>query len=47
MPASLLASQFDTLEPLEADEHGIVIDVDQDIDAVVENYVTRSTEQEN
>ena len=47
MPASLLASQFDTLEPLEADEHGVVVDVDQDIDAVVENYLTRSTEQEN
>jgi gluconokinase len=47
MPASLLASQFDTLEPLEADEHGVVIDVDQDIDAVVENYVARSTEEEN
>ena len=38
MPASLLASQFDTLEPLEPDEHGVVIDVDQDIDAIVENY---------
>ena len=47
MPASLLTSQFDTLEPLEADEHGVVVDVDQDIDAVVENYLTRSTEQEN
>ena len=47
MPASLLASQFDTLEPLEADEHGVVVDVDQDIDAVVENYLTRATEQEN
>jgi gluconokinase len=47
MPASLLASQFDTLEPLEADEHGVVVDVDQDIDAVVENYLTRYTEQEN
>ncbi len=47
MPASLLASQFDTLEPLEADEHGVVVDVVQDIDAVVENYLTRSTEQEN
>ena len=46
-PASLLTSQFDTLEPLEADEHGVVVDVDQDIDAVVENYLTRSTEQEN
>jgi gluconokinase len=47
MPASLLASQFDTLEPLEADEHGVVVDVDQDIDAVVENYLTLSTGQEN
>jgi gluconokinase len=47
MPASLLASQFDTLEPLEADEHGVVVDVDQDIDAVVENYLTRATGQEN
>ena len=47
MPASLLASQFDTLEPLETDEHGVVVDVDQDIDAVVENYLTRATGQEN
>ena len=51
MPASLLASQFDTLEPLEPDERGIVVDVDQDIDAVVDGYVaasaTRPTEQEN
>jgi gluconokinase len=51
MPASLLASQFATLEPLESDEHGIVIDVDQNIDSIVDNYValsaTRTTEQEN
>ena len=51
MPASLLASQFETLEPLESDERGIVIDVDQDIDAVVDSYVAasaaRPTEQEN
>ena len=51
MPASLLASQFATLEPLESDEHGIAIDVDQNIDSIVENYValsaTRTTEQEN
>jgi gluconokinase len=50
MPASLLASQFDTLEPLEPDEHGIVIDVDQNIDSIIDNYVTlsatRTTEQE-
>ncbi|OBK73575.1 gluconokinase [Mycobacterium sp. 1274761.0] len=39
MPASLLASQFDTLEPLEADERGVTVDVDQNIDAIVENYL--------
>ena len=38
MPASLLESQFRTLEPLEPDEHGIVIDVDQPVDAIVEEY---------
>lgn len=51
MPASLLASQFDTLEPLQADERGVTIDVDQDIDSIVENYLevspSRATEQEN
>ena len=51
MPASLLASQFDTLEPLEPDERGISIDVDQNIDSIVETYVasttTGATEQEN
>jgi gluconokinase len=45
MPASLLASQFETLEPLAADEHGVTIDVDQDIDAIVADYVSL-TEQE-
>lgn len=40
MPASLLASQFQTLEPLEPDERGIDIDVDQNIDSIVETYVT-------
>src|SRR5680860_576012 len=35
MPASLLQSQFDTLEPLEADEFGIVIDVEPPLDEVV------------
>lgn len=57
MPPSLLASQFATLEPLGADERGLSIDVDQDIDAIVANYIdrsndetesaTRTTEQEN
>jgi gluconokinase len=48
MPASLLASQFKTLEPLEPDERGVTIDVDQNIDSIVDDYValsaTRTTE---
>jgi gluconokinase len=39
MPASLLSSQFATLEMLAPDEAGIVIDVDQSVDAIVEEYV--------
>jgi gluconokinase len=39
MPSSLLDSQFATLEPLAPDEHGVVIDVDQGIDAIVQGYV--------
>ena len=50
MPATLLASQFETLEPLAADERGVSIDVDQDIDSVIDTYLalsaTRATEQE-
>ncbi len=51
MPASLLASQFETLEPLGDDERGLVIDVDQSIDSIVDSYIaqshSRSTGQEN
>ncbi|MDN4171494.1 gluconokinase [Nocardioides sp. SOB77] len=39
MPASLLTSQFATLEPLEPDEDGIVLEVDQSVDAIVQGYV--------
>lgn len=35
MPASLLDSQFATLEPLEPDEGGFVVDVDQSVDEIV------------
>ena len=35
MPSSLLASQLETLEPLEADEPGVVVDVSATIDAMV------------
>ena len=46
MPASLLQSQFDTLEPLEPDENGVVVDVDQSIDAIVHEYVTSTLPEE-
>lgn len=36
MPASLLDSQFAILEPLGPEEHGVVIDVDQPVDAIVD-----------
>jgi gluconokinase len=45
MPPSLLSSQFATLEPLAPDEDGVVIDVDQSIDAVVEAYVATHPEE--
>ena len=51
MPSSLLKSQFDTLEPLQPDELGTAIDVDQAIDSIVEKYVTtaglRGTERDD
>ncbi|ADT96977.1 gluconokinase [Mycolicibacterium gilvum] len=40
MPANLLQSQFQTLEPLEPDERGVVIDVDQSIDGIIESYIS-------
>lgn len=39
MPASLLRSQFATLEPLEPDEDGVVIDVDQGVDQIVQRFL--------
>jgi gluconokinase len=42
MPTSLLESQFATLEPLAPDEHGVVVDVDQPVDAIVQEYVDRA-----
>ena len=36
MPASLLRSQFDTLEPLEPDESGIAVDTASSVDDIAE-----------
>lgn len=45
MPASLLSSQFAILEPLAPDERGLVIDVDQDIDSIVQHYIDHRNEE--
>lgn len=39
MPASLLQSQFDTLEPLQPDERAVVLDEDEPLDTVVARAV--------
>lgn len=40
MPATLLQSQLDTLEPLGADEPGVVIDIDdRDVAAIVDAFL--------
>ena len=43
MPASLMASQFATLEPLAPDEHGVVLDVDQSVEQIVAAYVAQAS----
>jgi gluconokinase len=46
MPATLLRSQFDDLEPLGSDEPGVVIDLGadgKDVRAVVDTYLTNAT----
>jgi gluconokinase len=45
MPSSLVMSQFDALEPLEPDEHGMTLDVEQSVEAIVETFVRYLTEQ--
>jgi gluconokinase len=39
MPSSLVMSQFDTLEPLDPDEHGMALDVVPSVEAIVETFV--------
>lgn len=43
MPARLLQSQLDTLEPLGADEPGVAVDIDdRDVNAIVDAFLTRA-----
>ena len=41
MPASLLASQYAVLEPLQPDEPGVTLDVDRPVDELVETWSAR------
>ncbi|MBC9822428.1 gluconokinase [Terrabacter sp. MAHUQ-38] len=45
MPAALVASQFATLEPLEPDERGAVLEVDQPVDDLVRQSLARLAAQ--
>jgi gluconokinase len=46
MPSSLLTSQFETLEPLQPDERGVVVDVSGSIDEIVDGYLEQSRLEE-
>ncbi len=41
MPAALLSSQFDTLEPLDIDEPGVTVDVGHGVDAIIDIFLAR------
>ena len=41
MPASLLDSQYAALEPLQADERGVVVDIGPSPEALVDEIVRR------
>jgi gluconokinase len=47
MPSSLLTSQFETLEPLQPDERGVVVDVSGSIDEIVDGYLDQSRLEED
>ncbi|MCV7413009.1 gluconate kinase [Mycobacterium florentinum] len=40
MPAALLRSQFDALEPLGDDEPGVTVDIGRSVDAIVDTFLT-------
>jgi gluconokinase len=47
MPSALLKSQFDTLEPLAPDEHGVAVDVGSSVEAIVERVMTYLSDSRN
>ncbi len=47
MPAALLRSQFDTLQPLSADEAGMTVDVGEDADAIIDTFLAGSVSRQH
>jgi gluconokinase len=47
MPPTLLRSQFGTLEPLGADEHGVTVDIGDDVDAIIDTFLKGSAPQQD
>ena len=47
MPSALLRSQFDTLEPLGADERGVTVDIGHDVGAIIDTFLKSSAPQRN
>lgn len=45
MPPSLLRSQLATLEPLQPDERGVTLDIDQGVDDLVQQYVDQNAKE--
>lgn len=43
MPAALLRSQYEALDPLGPDEPGFTVDVGRDVDAIIDTYVSASS----
>lgn len=43
MPASLVESQFRTLEPLAADENGLTLDLQLSVDELVDSFIAATT----
>jgi gluconate kinase len=47
MPAALLRSQLDALEPLGADEAGVTVDAGQGVDAIIDAFVAGSAARQH
>ena len=45
MPVTLLKSQFAALEPLGTDEHGMALDVDENVESIIETFVSYLAER--